>query len=139
MKYQRLALLTGLVLMVLACGSSKAPVPAAARPATKPAAAISAPPSGGQAHYQVMMTDYKFTPDSLNVMAGDTVTWVNQGAAPHTTTSGKDGKPDGKWDSNNINPGGTYSHVFTVAGTYPYYCTPHVKMGMKGVIVATAR
>lgn len=127
MKYHKLALLTALVLMVLACGSSKTPALAAATS------------SRGPTHYLVVMTDYRFAPDSLNVMTGDTVTWANRGRAAHTTTSGTNGNPNGKWDSRNVQPGGSYSHVFTAAGTLPYYCSPHVSMGMKGVIVVIAR
>ena len=49
--------------------------------------------SGRPTHYEVSMLEFHFRPESLNVRVGDTVTWVNHGRLPHTTTSGIDGKP----------------------------------------------
>ena len=84
---------------------------------------------------QVAMRDFAFSPESLNVSVGDKVTWVNDGAVDHTTTSGEVGSPDGKWDSGVIAPGGSYSHAFTAAGNFHYYCALHgASYGMKGVI-----
>ncbi len=41
----------------------------------------------------------------------------------------------GKWDSNTIPPGATFSHVFRKAGTFRYHCSIHPSM--KGKIVVT--
>ena len=87
-------------------------------------------------NHQVAMQDYRFAPDSLEVAVGDTVTWVNEGAYQHSSTSGEVGAPDGKWDSGLLSTGASFAHVFTVAGNYHYYCTLHGSMGMKGVISA---
>ena len=92
--------------------------------------------SPGTHHSQVAMQDFHFTPDSLDVAVGDTVTWQNQGASQHTTTSGEVGAPDGKWDSDVLSSGGSFMHVFTAAGNYHYYCQIHGSMGMTGVISA---
>ena len=89
----------------------------------------------GNSH-QVAMQDFRFVPESLDVAVGDTVTWVNQGASQHTTTSGEVGVPDGKWDSGVLSSGGSFMHVFTAAGNYHYYCQIHGSMGMTGVISA---
>ena len=89
----------------------------------------------GHSH-QVVMEDFQFVPESLAVGVGDTVTWLNQGASQHTTTSGEVGAPDGKWDSGVLSTGGSFMHVFTAAGNYHYYCQIHGSMGMKGVISA---
>jgi plastocyanin len=88
-------------------------------------------------NYDVAMLEFRFEPESLNVRAGDTVTWTNHGRLPHTTTSGIDGKPDGIWDSGHIERGHSFSRVFAEPGTYRYYCTPHWRLGMKGIIVVT--
>jgi plastocyanin len=85
---------------------------------------------------QVAMQDFVFAPESLEVAVGDTVTWVNQGANQHTSTSGEVGAPDGKWDSGVLSSGGSFIHVFTDAGNFHYYCQIHGAMGMKGVISA---
>jgi len=84
----------------------------------------------------VAMQDFDFSPESLEVAVGDTVTWVNQGANQHTTTSGEVGAPDGKWDSGVLSPGERFAYVFTTAGNYHYYCQFHGPMGMKGVVSA---
>jgi plastocyanin len=83
---------------------------------------------------QVVMEDSRFVPDSVEVAVGDTVTWVNQGALPHTSTSGQPGAPDGRWDSGTLANGGSFMFVFTSAGDFHYYCTFHGAMGMKGVV-----
>ena len=88
---------------------------------------------------QVAMSDFRFHPESLNVFAGDTVTWVNKGRLPHTTTSGVNGKPDGLWDSRHLERGESFSYVFSRPGTYRYFCRPHHGLGMKGVVVVTSR
>jgi len=122
----RIALLAvGLVLTVIVCKRANT----RSNSAGDPAAAGKAVPS-----HEVVMRDYSFTPESLNVSVGDKVTWVNQGQAAHTTTSGLDGKPDGRWDSGQVDPRASYSHVFSEPGNFHYYCTPHQAMGMKGVI-----
>jgi len=58
---------------------------------------------------QVAMLEFRFQPESLNVMTGDTVTWVARGNFPHTTTSGVDGKPDGLWDTKHLARGQSFS------------------------------
>jgi plastocyanin len=82
-----------------------------------------------------MGDDDRFHPDSLAVALGDSVTWVNEDADPHTSTSGPDCTPDGDWDSGTMNPGDTFTYVTDEEGTIPYYCTFHCIMGMVGVLV----
>jgi plastocyanin len=79
------------------------------------------------------LTDTAYQPNPVQVSVGDTVTWTNDDTQPHTVTSGQNGQPDGKFDSSpNFNPlmapGQTFSHTFTEAGQYPYYCALHPNM-----------
>jgi plastocyanin len=79
------------------------------------------------------LTDTAFQPNPVQVSVGDTVTWTNDDTQPHTVTSGQNGQPDGRFDSSpNFNPlmapGQTFSHTFTEAGEYPYYCALHPNM-----------
>ena len=74
-----------------------------------------------------------FEPNPINANVGDTVTWTNKDTTPHTVTSGSAGQPDGKFDSSpNFNPllapQQSFSHTFTEAGDYPYYCGLHPNM-----------
>jgi plastocyanin len=77
--------------------------------------------------------DKAFDPNPISAKVGDTVTWKNDDSQPHTVTSGSNGTPDNKFDSSNgggsfLAPGQTFSHKFTEAGDYPYYCTVHPAM-----------
>ena len=82
----------------------------------------------------IQMVGDTFNPSTKTVNVGDTVTWVNADFVQHTSTSGANGVPDGKWDSPFLNNAGTFSHTFDAAGTYPYFCRPHFFIGMRGKI-----
>jgi plastocyanin len=92
-------------------------------------------PSAHAADHQVIMSGYAFGPRALTITAGDTVTWVNQDSAPHDvkTTSGPESV-----HSPMLDKGGTWSHTFTVAGSYGYVCTVHPGMTAQLVVNATA-
>jgi plastocyanin len=122
-----------------ACGgdttSSSGSTPTAAA-GTTPTATTAA--SNGQA--VTITTDssgsFAFSPATLTVKVGTTVTWTNMTQAGHTVTS-DDGK---SFDSGISNPiaasGGTYSFTFTKAGTFPYHCQIHPFM--KATITVTS-
>ncbi len=82
----------------------------------------------------VRMEDNFFTPANITVEPGTTVTWVQSGNNPHTTTS-----YDGLWDSGMIEggSGGTFSFTFEEPGTYDYFCIPHEDLGMIGSVTVT--
>ncbi len=71
----------------------------------------------------VSIKNMAFSPASLSVSAGSTVTWYNNDAVAHTVTA-----DDGSFDSGNIPMGGKYSKVFSSAGTFAYHCTIHPMM-----------
>jgi len=84
-------------------------------------------------------TNECFIPSPVNIAIGDTVTWVNDDTAAHTSTSGSvdTGGPDGNWDSSLVMVGQSFSNTFDEAGEYPYFCMVHPWMtGM--VIVSEA-
>src|SRR5215203_2196230 len=88
---------------------------------------ISAPAAPAQDEMTVSIQDFFFDPDQLTVAPGTTVTWVNEGEAPHTVTS-TDGK---ELDSATLQPGETYSFTFKdddAGETYAYQCTIHPEM-----------
>ena len=82
----------------------------------------------------VRMEDNFFDPANITVEPGTTVTWVQSGNNPHTTTS-----YDGLWDSGMIEggSGGTFSFTFEEPGTYDYFCIPHESLGMIGSVTVT--
>ncbi|MGX5214982.1 cupredoxin domain-containing protein [Streptomyces violaceus] len=86
------------------------------------------------ASYSVTMKGYAFSPASLSVPAGSTVTWTNQDTAPHDvkTTSGPVSV-----HSPMLDKGQSWSFTFTTAGSYGYVCTVHPNM-TAGITVRAA-
>ena len=77
----------------------------------------------------VVIQNFAFSPNSLTVKVGTTVTWINQDSTTHTITS-----DNGAFQSSgDINSGSNYTFTFSKAGTYPYHCSIHPNM--KGTIV----
>ncbi|MFC0543642.1 cupredoxin domain-containing protein [Kutzneria chonburiensis] len=82
-------------------------------------------PSAESSAIAVDIKSYTFTPASLTVSVGDTVTWTNEDTAPHTVTV-SDG-PE-KFASPTLQQGQKFSYTFTKAGSYSYYCAVHPDM-----------
>lgn len=74
-----------------------------------------------------------FSPSSVTIAAGATVTWQFSGAT-HNVTFGSQ-KPEGG-DIPDTSPGASVARTFGVAGTYAYLCTRH--NGMSGQVVVQA-
>ena len=138
----RIALLAG-ALMVAACGTTTStagaggtsPTATTAPTATAaPTNTVPAPtntPSGSQAAVSVIgsggaYSSYSFSPSSMSIKAGTTVTWTDKTDAPHTVTSdaGDPASFNGSLGSN----GATFSFTFTTPGTYKYHCSVHPYM-----------
>jgi plastocyanin len=88
---------------------------------------ISVPAASAQDEMTVSIQDFFFDPSQLTVAPGTTVTWVNEGEAPHTVTS-TDGK---ELDSATLQPGDTYTFTFKdddAGETYAYHCSIHPQM-----------
>jgi plastocyanin len=133
--------MNGTVIVQDATGSAPPPV-AAGAPAAPPVAApvpaaVPAAP-GKPGKHTVLVSDTGFSPANLNARAGDTVTWVNKGQAPHTATGGG-------FDLA-MDPGASVSTVLQKPGTIKYDCTYHPYMtgsivvgaALAGVVVAPA-
>jgi plastocyanin len=84
---------------------------------------ISVPAASAQDDMTVSIQDFFFDSGQLTVAPGTTVTWVNKGQAPHTTTA-----DDGTWDSGTLQPGEDFSFTFDQPGTYTYHCSIHPDM-----------
>lgn len=85
-------------------------------------------------NYVVTMESASFSPADIEVPVGTTVTWENDSSVEHTVTSGSDGDHDGYFDSGMVSPGETYTYTFDEAGTFEYYCIPHLDAGMTGTV-----
>jgi plastocyanin len=144
--------LTALVTLLAACGSSgsnsAAAAPAVSSPAAAPASAASAGtsmpgmemPTGAATSADgpavsanaIAIKNFAFSPAKVTVKVGTTITWTNQDSDAHTVTS----MNGGPLRSKTLNTGDTYQYTFTTAGTYSYLCTIHPFM--LGSVVVTA-
>lgn len=96
-------------------------------------------PGSGTSQYCVA-TGTCFSPNIVNISAGDTVTWTNNDNIGHTVTSGLPyGSQTGTvFASGMIAPGKTYSFSFQDPGTYKYF-DKDVKWMVGEVIVGPAQ
>ena len=84
----------------------------------------------------VEVRDFDFFPQNLDILIGDTVSFMWTGSVPHTSTSDVFSGPN-SWDSGLLGQGSEYTIVLTEVGEFPYYCIPHGGpggIGMAGTI-----
>lgn len=117
------------VLAVAGCGSSGGGTSSSA---SSTPASTATPTSGGSAGASggstVEIANFMFTPMTLTVSAGTTVTWKFDDSTPHTVAA-----HDNSFMSPPMSKGQTYTHTFATAGTVKYHCSIHPFM--TGVIV----
>ena len=77
----------------------------------------------------VSIDNFTFTPPSLKVKAGTTVTWTNDDDIPHTVVS------TGHFRSKALDTEDKFSFTFTTPGIFEYFCGLHPHM--KGKVVVT--
>jgi plastocyanin len=70
----------------------------------------------------VMIDNFTFEPQQLNVKVGTTVTWKNRDDIPHMLVSA------GKFRSKTLDTDDSFSFTFTAAGDYKYFCSLHPHM-----------
>jgi plastocyanin len=101
------------------------------------------PSPGATTHIVKMTGNYDFVPSSLTIKQGDSVKWVliekDHEVASGTVIEGPDGRegvPDGLWNSDTLTRGKeeSFTYTFNSTGTFPYYCDSHVDQGMIGTI-----
>jgi LPXTG-motif cell wall-anchored protein len=118
------------------------PAPAPAEPAPTPEPqslgderaeqpAQSKPKAIAAASGSVTIADFNFSPASITINVGDTVTWNNNGPTPHSAIAN-----DGSFDTGILRKGQSGSHTFNQAGSFSYYCNPHPYM--KATVVVQA-
>ena len=78
---------------------------------------------------EVKIDNFSFSPATLTVAVGATVTWVNHDDVPHNIVSN-----DGLFKSKVMDTDEKFSSTFTKAGTFPYFCGIHPKMTGKIVV-----
>lgn len=87
--------------------------------------------AAGVSHVSVAIQNYAFSPSSLTITQGTTVTWTNHDTAPHTVTVSSGPV---KFSSPTLQQGQSFTYTFTTAGTYAYYCAVHPDMTAKVIV-----
>lgn len=124
-----------LMLVGAGCGSSSTPPPTAetpSAPATESQTGAYAEPTAqtvpAAEGVTVAISNFAFSPSSVTVKQGTTITWKQEDSVPHTVTGDKGGP-----DSQLLKSGETYTYKFENPGTFAYHCATHPKM--KGTVV----
>ncbi|HYF77783.1 MAG TPA: plastocyanin/azurin family copper-binding protein [Symbiobacteriaceae bacterium] len=113
----------GLVAALTGCGGSGSPASATA-------------PSTGK-EVVVRMVEMAFDQATLQVPAGTTVRWINDGQAAHSVWEGTPGSGKSRFKSAHLSPGKWFDYRFEVPGTYEIFCNTgsHHLIGMKMSVV----
>ena len=80
-------------------------------------------PAALAADHGVDIAGFAFSPQSITISVGDTVTWTNSDAQNHTATAN-----DGSFDTGIVSSGSPKSVTFSTAGTFAYHCKIHPSM-----------
>lgn len=90
-----------------------------ATPTTNAAPGTTAADGAGSS--TVVLKGVKFSPESVSVKAGETVTWEwDDGTIPHDVS--------GEGFKSEVQESGTFEHTFSEAGVFEYKCTVHPTM-----------
>jgi amicyanin len=84
--------------------------------------------SAQAADVAVKIDNFTFSPDSVEIAVGTTVTWTNEDDIPHAVAAS-----ERQFKSHALDTGDSFSFTFTQAGTYDYFCSLHPHM--KGKII----
>ncbi|MFZ3377795.1 MAG: cupredoxin domain-containing protein [Chthoniobacterales bacterium] len=79
---------------------------------------------------EVTIDNFSFSPNTLTLSIGATVTWINHDNVPHVVSSA--GNQFKK--STVLKTGQTFSHTFMARGTYSYFCSIHPRMTGKIIV-----
>jgi plastocyanin len=77
----------------------------------------------------IRIDNFNFTPPTMVVAPGTTVTWTNADDSPHSVR-----EKDGKFKSAALDTDDTFSQTFTAPGEYEYFCSIHPRMVGKVVV-----
>ena len=118
------------IMLCVACASggdantTTAAVATTGAPATTTASGASTTgAASGGGEVTVSANDFSFSPATVTVSVGDSVTWTLAEGA-HTTSSGTAPDLDGLWDQA-LTADEPFTFTFEEAGTYEYFCRFH--------------
>jgi plastocyanin len=86
--------------------------------------------------HTVLVSNFKFSPDNLEIYTGEQVEWINQ-QGEHNVNGSKNLYPDNPESFGNGSPSSanwTFVYKFNTPGVYNYRCDLHANQGMIGTI-----
>ena len=92
--------------------------------ASAPSAQAAAPAAATAVH----IANFTFSPATITVKAGTTVTWTNDDDIPHTVV-----ETSGAFRSKVLDSGEHFSFTFVKAGEFHYFCSIHPHM--TGIVI----
>jgi plastocyanin len=122
----RALFLVSLLMIAAGCSSAAAATPspapvASSAPASSPPASSATTPRAQES--TISIRNFSFSPVSLTVPVGATVSWNNLDGEPHTVKSIDQSFRSGALDQND-----SFSFKFDKPGTYRYVCSIHPQM-----------
>ncbi len=72
----------------------------------------------------IKIENFAYSPQTLTIKQGESVTWINGDSAIHTVTSDS----GSELDSELLSKDDSYAHTFNEKGVFDYHCTPHPYM-----------
>ena len=113
------------VFVAVGCGSSSSAATTSSPAAPAASASAGATTSGAS----VTIQNFTFTPSTLTIKPGTTVTWTNKDSVPHDVTStngpGVNATQTSLYTSGTLSTGQTFTFTYTKKGTYFYECKIH--------------
>lgn len=92
---------------------------------------FAASPAQPQSSLSVDIQNFAFSPATITVPVGTTITWTNRDSADHTVTS-----RSGVFNSGTLSPNDTFSFTFNTPGTFDYFCRIHPSMTATVIVTA---
>jgi amicyanin len=112
------ALLVGAAMGIVVGTATAAPTPGAAAPASVVAERVM--PGTSAASEAVIIQNFAFSPATVTIKVGTTLTWTNRDQDPHTVSA-----TSGAFHSPTLSTGQSYQYTFTTPGRFDYLCTIH--------------
>ncbi len=79
---------------------------------------------------EVAIDNFSFSPNTVTLSVGATVTWTNHDNVPHVVSS-----TDNQFKKSPLlKIGQSFSHTFATKGTYNYFCSIHPRMTGKIIV-----
>ncbi len=107
-------------------GASGAPAASGEATPTRPPRPTATPDPDAP---DVEISVFAYSPETLIIQAGDTVTWKNMDVKKHTITS-----DDDLFDSGDLEKGEVFRFTFEEAGTYEYHCERDARLHARVIV-----